>query len=425
MMAKLAFALSILCWTVGVITVNADVLADLKDVKIDGRKYVGLQVLYIANDIEERGNKALAAAGKDGFSVRMGGIMGGASYLFRDIDLPQTSIYDAISRIAYAANCTVSTNGCNDRTIVVEPKEEAVCEAARIDKIDLDAKRYTYEPLANIVDDVWRRMNDKLFETSRRGVIVYYPPIATNLSISIPATNALDAFEIVAKSIDAEVSFDGFFLAMSISEENTEVARLLKNVHLDDLSIPSGTRFYDGMESLRRQINLQHGGIEGESVEFVYCGAQTNLPMAAVRLANISAFEAVSNICLRTHRSFTCSETGRTVSIGLDESEYEYRFKHLGFRGGRFSGKTGFDAFQVLLSAIHANLERHDLLPVGASIGFAFKETPLCIDIEPCTTWEAFEQFAVITGSQVRWEHTRVCFRAVSGVSIDGSGIGK
>ena len=105
------------------------------------------------------------------------------------------------------------------------------------------------------------------------------------------------------------------------------------------------------------------------------------------------------------------------MSIGLDDSEYEYRFKHMGFRGGRFSGKTGFDAFQALLSAINANLERNDLLPVGASIGFTFKETPLCINIEPCTTWEAFEHFAAITGSQVRWEHTRVCFRAVAGAS--------
>ena len=74
--AKHAFALSILCWFVTLVTAGADVLDDLKTVKIGGRKYVETQILYIANDIEERGNEALANVGKDGFSVRMGGVMG-------------------------------------------------------------------------------------------------------------------------------------------------------------------------------------------------------------------------------------------------------------------------------------------------------------------------------------------------------------
>ena len=420
---KHAFLLSMLCWFVTFATTSADVLDDLKAVKIGGRKYVGMQVLYIVNDIEERGNEALANVGKDGFSVRIGGVMGGAAYLFRDIDLPPTSIYDAISRIASTANCTVSAE---ERTVVVEPRGEAVCEAACIDKIVLDARHYTSEPLTNIMDDVWRRTNDMLFKTTRRGIIVDYPHIATNLSICIPATNALDAFRIVAKSIKADVSFDGYSLDMSISDENTEIARLLKDIHIDDFNISAGTRFYDGMESLRRQINLGHTGSEGESVKFEYCGAQTNLPMAAVRLTNTSAFEAVSNICNRTHRCFSCSATGRTVSIGLEMEEFTSRFMHLRFQGGRFSGNDVFSAFRALLSAINANLERNDMLTVGAAMsGLQSMEKPLCIEIQPCTTWEAFEQFARITNSKVSWEHSMVRFRSADGTSSDESMSGK
>ena len=403
-------------------TVGADILADLKAVKIDGRKYADIQIRYIANDIEERGNKALMAAGKDRFSIWMGGIMGGASYLFRDVDLPQTSIYDAILRIADTVNCIVSTNGCNERTVLVEPRGESVDESAGLDKLILDAKHYTSEPLTNIVDDVWRRTNDALFETSRWGIIVYYPHVATNLSISIPSTNAMDAFKLVAQSIKADVSFDGYFLEMSILDENTEIACLLKNIRIDAFDIPLGSRFYDGMESLRRQINLRHIGNDGESVKFEYYGAQTNLPMAAIRLVNISAFEAVSNICHRTHRCFSCDATSRTVSIGLEAAEYAERFKQLRFQGGRFTGNTVYDAFHALLSAINANLERNDLLTVGVSMqGVQLAESPLCIDVKPCTTWEAFEQFARITGCQVRWEHPRVCYRVVDGASIDGA----
>lgn len=422
-MAKLSFALLVLCWTVGIITVNADVLDDLKTVNIDGRKYIGTQILCIANDIEERGNEALATAGKERFSIRMGGVMGGASYLFRDIYLPQTSIYDAICRMARAANCTVSAN---ERTVVVAPRDEAEYAAARIDKIVLDGKHYTSEPSTNIVDDLWRRTNDILFETTRWGIDAYYPHIATNLSISIPATNALDAFRIVAKSIKADVSFDGYSLDMSISDENTEIARLLKDIHIDDFNISAGTRFYDGMESLRRQINLGHTGSEGESVKFEYCGAQTNLPMAAVRLTNTSAFEAVSNICNRTHRCFSCSATGRTVSIGLEMAEFTNRFRNLRFQGGRFSGDSVIDTFLALLSAINANLEQNDMLTVGASIsGLQSMEKPLCIDIKPCTTWDALEHFARITNSKASWEHATVCFRSADDPLSDKSTSGK
>lgn len=418
---KHVFMLSMLCCVVLLNTTNADVLDELKAVKIDGRKYVGSPILYIADDIEKRGNEALANVGKNEFRIRMGGMMGGASYLFRDIELPQTSIYDAIYRIACTASCTISVTG---RTIVVEPRDEAVCEAACIDNIILDAKHYTSEPFTNIVNDVWRRTNDRLFETSKWGVIVFYPQIATNVSIALPTTNALEAFKLVAKSIKADVSFGGYFLNISILEENTELARLLESIHIDNLSIPAGTRFHDGMETLRRQINLGQAGNAGESVKFEYCGAQTNLPMTVIHLANISAFEAVSNICYRTHRCFSCDSTSRTVSIGLEAAEYEERFKHLRFQGGRFQGNTFFDAFQGLLSAINANLERNDLLPVGVTmLAVSLPESPLCIDVKPCMTWEAFEQFARIIGSHVRWEHPRVCYRVADGKLNEGAGI--
>ena len=420
---KRVFLLSMLCWLVALATTSADVLDDLKAVKIGGRKYVGMQVLYIVNDIEERGNEALAKVGKDGFSIRMGGMMGGAAYLFRDIDLPPTSIYDAISRIASTANCTVSAE---ERTVVVEPRGEAVDEAACIDKIALDARHYTSEPLTNIMNDVWRRTNDMLFETTRWGIIVDYPHIATNVTICIPATNALDTFKLVAKIIKADVSFDGYLLDVLISEENTEVTSLLKSIHIDDMSIPSGTRFYDGIESLRRQINLRCARSGGESVKFEYLGAQTNLPIAAVHLADMSAFEAVSNICFLTRRSFSCSATGRTVSIGLEPAEFTDRFMHLRFQGGRFSGNSGFDTFLALLSAINANLEQNDMLTVGASMsGLQSMEQPLCIDIKPCTTWEAFEHFARITNSKVSWVHSMVRFRSADGSSSDESMSGK
>ena len=414
-----AFLLSILCWVVTLVTAGADVLDDLKAVKIGGRKYVETQILYIANDIEERGNEALANVGKDGFSVRMGGVMGGAAHLFRDIDLPPTSIYDAISRIASAANCTVSID---ERTIIVEPRGDAVYEAARIDKIVLDARHYTFEPLTNIMNDVWRRTNDMLFENTRRGIIVDYPHIETNLSISIPATNAMDAFKLVAKSIKADVSFDGYLLDVSISEENTEIARLLKNIRIDDLRIPAGASFYDGMELLRREINWQCTKTEGDAVKFEYCGAQTNLPMTAVHLANMSAFEAVSNICFRTRRHFSCCAAGRTVFISLELTEFTSRFMHLRFQGGRFSGNSGFDTFLAFLSAVNANLEQNDMATVGASMsGLKSMEKPLCIEIQPCTTWEAFEQFARITNSKVSWERSMVRFRSADGTSNDES----
>lgn len=413
------------CLGVVVATSSAGVLDDLKTEKIGGRKYVGAQVLYIVNDIEERGNEALAKVGKDGFSIRMGGVMGGASYLFRDIDMPQTSIYDAISRVASAANCTVSVSG-DERTVVVEPSGEAVDEAACIDKIVLDARHYTSDPLTNIMNDVWRRTNDMLFEKRRWGIIVDYPHIATNLSICIPATNALDAFKLVAKSIKADVSFDGYSLDVSISEENTEIASLLKSIHIDDLSIPSGTCFYDGMESLRRQINQRCARSGGESVKFEYFGAQTNLSIEAVHLADMSAFEAISNICFLTRRSFSCSATGRTVSIGLEMAEFTNRFKHLRFQGGRFSGDSVIDTFLALLSAINANLEQNDMLTVGASIsGLQSIEKPLCIDIKPCTTWEALEHFARITNGKVSWMHSMVCFRSADDPSSDKSMSGK
>lgn len=420
---KHMFLFLMLCCVMLCNMAGADVLDDLKSVRIDGRKYVGSQILYIANDIEKRGNEALANAGKNEFSIRMSGMMGGASYLFTDIDLPQTSIYDAISRIARAANCIVYAD---ERTVVVEPKGESIDEPACIDKIVLSAKHYESEPLTNIVNDVWRRTNDRLFKASRWGVIVFYPQIATNLSIALPSTNALEAFKLVANSIKADVSFDGYFLDISISEESTEIARLLKSIHINDFNIPAGTRFYDGMESLRRKINLREARSDEESVKFEYHGAQTNLLMTAIHLANVSAFEAISNICHRTHRCFSCSATSRIVSIGLNEDEYEERFKHLRFQGGRFSGNDVFGAFRALLSAINANLERNDMLTVGAAMsGLQLMDRPLCIDIKPCATWEAFEHFARITGSKVVWEHSRVLFRAVNDTSIDGAGITK
>ena len=415
--AKHAFVFLMLCSAMVVATADADVIDDLKSVKINGRKYIGSQIIYIAHDVESRGNEALANFGKDGFNLRIGGMMGGASYLFRDIDLRRTSIYDAISQIARAANCVVYAD---ERTIFVEPKDEPMGEAACIDKIVLDAKCYESEPLTNIVNDVWRRTNDMLYETARWGIVVDYPRIATNLSISIPTTNALEAFKLLAKSIQADISFDGYFLDMPISTENTEVARLLKSIHIDDFDIPAGTRFYDGTESLRRKINLRLLQNEGEPVKFEYRGAQTNLPIAAIRLANISAFEAVCNICHQTHRTFSCDATSRTVLMGLDDNEYVSRFKHLPFQGGQFSGNDGFGAFTALLSAINANLERNDMLTVGAAMsGFELTDRPLCIDIKPCTTWEAFEHFARITGSKVVWEHSRVLF-TVDDASVKG-----
>ena len=406
--AKYAFVFLMLCSAMVVATARADVLADLKSVKIDGRKYIGSQIIYIAHDVENRGNAALANVGKDGFNIRMGGMMGGASYLFRDVELRRMSIYDAISQIARAAGCIVYAD---ERTVVVEPKDESMDEAAHIDKIVLDAKCYESEPLTNIVNDVWRRTNDMLFETARWGIVVDYPNIVTNLSISIPTTNALESFKLLAKSIQADISFDGYFLDMSISTENTEVASLLKSIYIDDLDIPAGTRFYDGMESLRRKINLGLLRNEGEPVKFEYRGAQTNLPIAAIRLANISAFEAVCNICHQTHRTFFCDATSRTVYMGLDEDEYAERFKRLRFQGGHFYGDTVFKAFQALLFAVNANLEQNDMLTVGAAMpGLRLMDRPLCIDIKPCTTWEAFEHFARITSSKVVWEHSRVLF---------------
>ena len=345
--------------------------------------------------------------------------MGGASYLFRDVNLPQTSIYDAISQIARASNSTVAAD---DRTVVVEPRDVAVQEVACIDKVVLDAKNYTSKPLTNIMDDVWRRTNDMLFETSRWGIVVSYPHVVTNLSISMPTTNALEVFKLVAKSIKADVTFDGYSLDILLPHENTEVASLLRDTQIDDLSIPAGTRFYDGMESLRHQINLRSANNGGESVKFEYCGAQTNLPMAAVHLANMSAFEAVSNICRLSRRNFSCCATSRTVSIGPDGEGYADVLRHLAFQGGRFSGNTGSDAFAALLSAINANLEQNDLLPVGASLsGLPVMERPLCIDIKPCTTWEAFEQFASFANYKVEWNHLRVCFRAADGESVTGT----
>ena len=140
----------------------------------------------------------------------------------------------------------------------------------------------------------------------------------------------------------------------------------------------------------------------------------------------MSAFEAVSNICFLTRRSFSCCATGRTVSIGLELAEFTDRFKHLRFQGGRFSGDSGFDTFLALLSAINANLEQNDMLTVGASIsGLQSMEKPLCIDIKPCTTWEALEHFARITNSKVSWEHSTVCFRSADDPLSDKSTSGK
>ena len=114
------------------------------------------------------------------------------------------------------------------------------------------------------------------------------------------------------------------------------------------------------------------------------------------------------------------------VSIGLELEEFTSRFMQLPFQGGRFSGSSGFDAFLALLSAVNANLEQNDMSTVGASMsGLQSMEKPFCIDIQPCTTWEAFEQFARITNSKVSWEHSMVRFRSADGMSSDESMSGK
>ena len=388
---------------------GGELMTDLMSVDIEGHDYNGMPIRQIVYDIEERGNKALSAAQKDGFRIWVA--IPGPSYVFRDVSLSSMSAYDAICRVADAVDCSVSIDDLNERTIVVGRKDGKKREmtGASISDVDLNARSYTCEPLTNIVRDVWKRANDVLYKTSGQSIEVEYPHIITNMSVCVPATNAMDAFRIVAKKIDADVSFDGYCLCLSVASENTAVARWLKRVRLDAVSISPGTRFQDGMESLCRQINSRCRNDLSEQVRFEYCGAQTNLPMPAVDIAGVSAFEAISNICISTRRTFACDAESRAVYIGLQGAEYVDRFKALPFDGGRYSGKA-HDIFMSLLSDINANLERNDLLPVGASLNFSAEETTLCVDIEHCTTWEALEQFARCIGISVKLEYGMVRF---------------
>lgn len=254
-----------------------------------------------------------------------------------------------------------------------------------------------------MVMDLWRRSNDALYESRRCTVDVSYPDIGTKVDVEIPAGNILDAFKAAAKSVNGDASFDGFCISLGVASEHTEVARFLKGVRIDDMSIPDGTRFWEGMETLRRRINMHCASGKTDSVEFEYLGAVTNEAISGVRLSGVSAFEAISNICARTHREFFCLSERSVLQIGLTEPEYERRFRHLHFPGGRYSGESFSDAARKFWTDLRTNLERNDLLPVGMMIRGS-GEKPICVEVEPGETWTAIESFARKTGYSVEYK---------------------
>ncbi|MCR5750608.1 MAG: hypothetical protein K6G91_01475 [Kiritimatiellae bacterium] len=386
----------------------SDLFAELKSVEIDGCSYEQMTIDDILRKLEDRANDALASHGKESVNISTCTPM----QLFRNVRLSRMSIYDAISNVAEAAGCVMDVY--DSRGISLEPKVEVDYAEGGIDikAVRIPGKTYVQEAFTNIVQDLWRRSNDALFESKGCTVYVSYPYIGTKLDVDIPAGNILDAFRAVARSVRGEASFDGFWISLDVECENTEVARLMKRVRIDDLDIPAGTSLGDAMESVRRRINLHCASGQTDLVEFVYLGAQTNETIAGVSLSGVSAFEAISKICDRTHRDFWCDPARNFVVIGLTSPEYDRRFRRLHFPGGRYSGESISAVAFEFFNDLKANLERNDLCPVGLTVSGGSREAPTTVEVEPGETWAAIECFARKADCSVEYSHGLLRFRS-------------
>lgn len=204
------FGLSFLVFS-GCQKASDETLNDLKSMRLSGLSFREQPAVEILDAVHKVGNYELTRRGsKFGFSLVVCSCRANA---FRSVDIDDLSIFDAIVKIADAIECDVEYDGCFKVVDRGSRNQEEVMRSLEGEMNNAFILPVTYfeEDATNVVRDVWRKANAILERKCNATIGLVLPNTdgLKKISVDIPSTNLLSAFECVANAMAMSVEYGG------------------------------------------------------------------------------------------------------------------------------------------------------------------------------------------------------------------------
>ena len=190
---------------------SSETLNDLKSTRLQGLSFREQPAVEILDAVHKSGNYELTRkGGKFGFSLVVRSCRANA---FRSVDIDNLSIFDAIVKIADAIECDVEYDGCFKIIDRGKRNHEEVIRSLEREMNNTFILPVTYleEDATNVVRDVWRKANAILERKCNATIGLVLPNVdgLKKITVDIPSTNLLSAFECVAHTMAMSVEYGG------------------------------------------------------------------------------------------------------------------------------------------------------------------------------------------------------------------------